>query len=314
MGNTMIDSERHVRGRVPETVQRATNALLFFVPTAIWGTTWLVIKFQLGTVAPEVSVAWRFALASLLLLGGCGLRRVSLRFGLAEHAALVALGVVLFGVNYVLVYRAETILTSGLVAVLFAFIVFWNLAGERLFFRTRIPGAVIVAAGVGVLGVTLLFWPEVTGIRGDPRALAGVAFALSGSLASSAGNLLSQRIFSERIAVMPGTAYAMGYSAVALLGWCLLRGVPVAFDPRPAYLLSLVYLAVFGSIGAFVTYLTLVQRAGSGRAGYTAAVIPVVAMLASTIFEGYRWSLTATLGMAMVLAGNVVVLRTRARR
>ena len=292
----------------------ASTLLLFVVPTVIWGTTWLVIKFQLGTVAPEVSVAWRFALASVLLLGWCALRRLPLRYRPADHLSLAALGLVLFGVNYVLVYRAEVILTSGLVAVLFSFIVFWNLLGDRLLFGTPIPGTVSIGAFLGVLGVALLFWPEVTSVRGDAHLLAGVAFALVGSMASSSGNLLSQRIFSRRIALLPGTGFAMGYAAAMLLGWCAARGVPLTFDLRAPYVLSLVYLAVLGSIAAFVTYLTLVQRIGSGRAGYTAAVIPAVAMLASTLFEHYRWTAAAIGGMALVLAGTLLVLRGKARR
>ncbi len=292
----------------------ASVLVLFAVPTVIWGTTWLVIKFQLGAVAPEVSVAWRFGLASILLLAWCALRRVPLRLRPADHLALAALGVVQFGVNYVLVYWAELTLTSGLVAVLFSFIVFWNLLGERLLFGTPIPPAVSVGAVVGVLGVALLFWPEVTSVHGDARVLAGAAFAVAGTLASSTGNLLSQRLFAARVSVLAGTAYAMGYASLLTLAWCLARGVPLTFDPRAPYVLSLAYLAVLGSIVAFASYLTLVQRVGSGRAGYSSAVIPAVAMLASTAFEGYRWSVPSLAGMALVVAGSVLVLRAKARR
>jgi drug/metabolite transporter (DMT)-like permease len=114
--------------------------------------------------------------------------------------------------------------------------------------------------------------------------------------------------------VLPGTGFAMGYAAAMLLAWCVARGVPLDFDPRAPYVLSLAYLAVLGSVAAFVSYLTLVQRIGSGRAGYTAAVIPAVAMLASTLFERYRWTAAAVAGMALVLAGTVLVLRAKAHR
>lgn len=292
----------------------ASTLLLFAVATVIWGTTWLVIKFQLGVVAPEVSVAWRFALASVLLLGWCVVRGLPLRFRPADHLSLAALGAVLFGVNYILVYWAETYLTSGLVAVLFSFIVFWNLLGDRLLFGTPIPGAVTVGAVLGVAGVALLFWPEVRSVRTDTRILAGAGFAVLGSLTASTGSLMSQRIFARRIPVVPGTAFGMGYAATMIVVWCVVRGVPLGFDARAPYLLSLAYLSVLGSVTAFVTYLTLVQRIGSGRAGYTAAVIPVVAMLASTVFEGYRWTASAVAGMALVLAGTFLVLRAKARR
>ena len=289
----------------------ASTLLLFALPSVIWGTTWLVIKFQLGVVEPEASVAWRFALAALLLLGWCLARGIPLRFAPREHAELVLLGFLLFGLNYVLVYRSEQHLTSGLVAVLFAFIVFWNLLGARLLFGTRAPRAVLLGAAIGVCGVALLFWPELASLRAGPGQGTGIALACLATLVASAGNLHSQRVFARGMAVVPATAWAMAYAALLLLGWCLARGVPLAFDARPAYVLSLLYLALFGSVIAFVSYLTLLRRIGSGRSGYTAAVIPVVAMLASTLFEGYHWTPAALGGMALVMAGTVLVLRAR---
>lgn len=297
----------------PPRAAGASSLLLFLLPSFIWGTTWLVIKFQLGVVAPEASVAWRFALASALLLVGCALRGVPLRFPAADHLRLALLGLLLFGLNYVLVYLAEGSLTSGLVAVLFSFIVFWNLLGARVFFGTPAPRAVVGGALLGVAGVCLLFWPEVASLRPGAGQALGVLYAVLGTLVASAGNLWSQRLFARGLGVVPATAWAMGYASLQVLAWCSLRGVPLAFDARPAYVLSLLYLALFGSVVAFVSYLTLLQRIGSGRSGYTAAVIPVVAMLASTLFEGYRWSGPALFGLGLVLAGTVLVLRAKER-
>jgi drug/metabolite transporter (DMT)-like permease len=166
---------------------------------------------------------------------------------------------------------------------------------------------------LGVGGVASLFWPEVTSLRAGAGHGWGVLYAATGTLVASAGNLWSQRLFARGVGVIPGTAWAMGYASLQVLGWCALRGVPLGFDPRPAYVLSLLYLALLGSVVAFVSYLTLLKRIGSGRAGYTAAVIPVVAMLASTLFEGYRWSGTGVAGLVLVLAGTVLVLRARER-
>ena len=86
------------------------------------------------------------------------------------------------------------------------------------------------------------------------------------------------------------------------------------FDGSTRYLLSLLYLALFGSVFAFVAYLTLLQRIGASRSGYTAAAIPVLAMLTSTVFEGYRWTAPAVVGLLLVLAGNVLVLRAKERK
>lgn len=291
----------------------ASDLLLFLVPTCIWGTTWLAIKFQLGVVPPEVSVAWRFGLASLLLLGWCAARGLPLRYPLRDQPAFVLLGLLLFGANYVLVYRSETYLTSGLVAVLSSLMVFWNLLGARIFFGTSAPRAVRGGALLGFAGVALLFWPEVSSLRpGGPAGQAtGMALALLSTLLASGGTLYSQRLFARGVPVLPATALGMGWSALAVTGWCALAGIPFAFDPRPGYVLSLAYLAAFGSVIAFASYLTLVGRIGAGRTGYMTVVIPAVAMAVSTVFEGYRWSPGALAGMALVIAGTVLVLRAR---
>lgn len=291
----------------------SSDVFLFFLASFIWGTTWLAIKFQLGVVAPEVSVAWRFALASLLLVAWCLLRGVPLRFSARDHARLALLGFLLFGLNYVLVYRAEQYLASGLVAVIFSFLVFWNLIGARVFFGTPAPPAVALGAVLGVAGVALLFWPEVTSLHAGTTQLRGLLLALVATLFASAGNLYSQRFFSTGLAVAPSIALAMGYAALAVMGWCAVTGVPFTFDARPGYVLSLAYLALFGSVVAFMAFLTLLKRIGAGRSGYTAAVIPLIAMLASTAFEGYRWSAAPVAGMLLVLGGTVLVLRAKER-
>ncbi len=296
----------------PAAHHASTDLLLFAVPCIIWGTTWLAIKFQLGRVAPELSVGLRFGLAALVIVGWCAIRGISLRVRLADHAWLLLLGILLFGLNYVLVYRSEQHLTSGLVAVLFALMVFFNLVGARLLFGTSFPRAVLAGAAMGVGGVALLFWPEVAAVRGGGRGV-GILEAVVATLLASGGNLLSQRLFARGIGVVPATGISMGYASLLVLGFCAATGVPWTFDPRPGYVLSLAYLALFGSVVAFVAFLTLVKRIGAGRSGYTAAVIPVVAMLASTLFEGYRWTTTALAGMSLVMAGTVLVLRVKAR-
>jgi drug/metabolite transporter (DMT)-like permease len=297
----------------PPNAGSRSDVFLFFLASFIWGTTWLAIKFQLGVVPPEVSVAWRFVLASLLLVAWCLLRGVPLRFTAHDHARLALLGFLLFGLNYVLVYRAEQHLASGLVAVVFSFLVFWNLIGARVFFGTPAPPAVVLGAVLGVAGVAVLFWPEVTSLQVDAGPLRGLLLALVATFFASAGNLYSQRLFGTGMAVAPSVAFAMGYASLSVMAWCAATGVPFTFDARPGYVLSLAYLALFGSVVAFMAFLTLLKRIGAGRSGYTAAVIPLIAMLASTAFEGYRWSAAPVAGMLLVLAGTVLVLRARER-
>ena len=296
---------------MPSTDRATASWLLFLVPTFIWSTTWLVIKFQLGAVAPDVSVAYRFALAAIILFGWCLLQRIPLGFDLRTHAGLAVLGMLLFGFNYVLVYVAERHLASGLVAVVFALIVVWNILGARLLLGSPTPSAVLVGSALGLLGVTLVFWPEVAGIGRGPQTGFGLSVAVLGSLLASSGNLVSQRLYARGVAVVPSTPWAMLYASAAVALSCVVRGIPFTFDASFPYLASLAYLSVFGSVIAFISYLTLLRRVGAGRAGYTNAVIPVLAMLVSTAFEGYRWTGLALAGTALVVAGNVLVLRGR---
>ena len=290
------------------------NWLLFLLPSTIWGTTWLVIKYQLGSVAPEVSVTWRFGLAGLLPLGWCAARGIRLRYPPRDHLAFALLGVLQFGLNYVLVYLSEQRLTSGLVAVLFVLSVLWNLLGARLLFGAREGAAVMTGAALGIVGVALVFLPELAGIRAAPGLVTGVAFAVAATLVVSAGGLWSQHLYGRGVEVVPSTAWAMLHAAPLVGASCVVRGIPFSFDPSPPYVASLLYLAVLGSVVAFVAYLTLLRRIGAGRSGYISAVIPVLAMVTSSLFEGYRWSTPALAGMALVVAGNVLVLREKARQ
>ena len=285
------------------------NWLLFLIPSVIWGSTWLVIKFQYGVVAPEVSVAYRFGLSAAILFAWCALRRESLRFPAGLHLSFALLGMLQFALNYVFVYLAEQYLTSGLVAVVFAMMVFWNLLGAHYLFRQVLSRRLLVGACCGLIGVALMFWPELAEVRGDMAQVKGLGFAVLGTLGASAGNLWSQRLYAQGLRVLPCTAWSMLYGTLSVALYCAVMRIPFNWDSSTAYLSSLAYLTVFGSVIAFVGYLTLLKRIGAGRSGYTSAAIPVLAMLISTIFEDYVWTAPAIAGMLLVLIGNVLVLR-----
>jgi drug/metabolite transporter (DMT)-like permease len=282
---------------------------LFIICSAVWGSTWLAIKYQLGVVAPELSVAYRFGLAAIALFAWCAATRRSLRFSAREHGYLAALGFMLFGLNYIGVYWAERFVTSGLVAVLFATIVFMNPAGMRLAFGTPLSARTLIAATLGVAGVALLFLPELDQATHGGSAGYGVAFALGATVIACGGNLIAMRNHKAGIPTFPATAWGMAYGAfiAALAG--SVRGVTWTFDTSPAYLLSLAYLSVFGSIIAFGAYLTLLKRVGGGPAAFVAVVTPVIALALSTLFEGYRWTWVAALGVVLAVAGNWLALR-----
>ena len=281
---------------------------LFLTATAVWGSTWLAIKYQLGVVAPEWSVAYRFALAAALLALWCVATGRSLRFSARNHFFLAALGVTLFGLNYICVYWAEHYVASGLVAVVFSTIVFMNPIGMRLAFDTPLSPPMLLAATLAVAGIARLFLPELTLARSGGAAGLGVAFALIGTVVASVGNLVAMRNHDAGIPTFSGTAWGMAYGALTAALAAIACGKPAAFDGSVPYLLSLAYLSVFGSIVAFGAYLTLLKRVGGGPSAFVGVSTPVIALALSTLFEGYHWTWIAVLGVVLAVIGNCIAL------
>ncbi len=286
---------------------------LYLITVLIWGTSWYAMELQLGVVALELSVVYRYLIAAGFLLLFCLATGRRLRFGRVAHGYMAAQGLLLFSLNYLLFYWAATYLVSGLLAVCFSTIVVMNIVNGALFFRQPVDPIVAVAALLGLGGLGLVFWPEIAGVELSHAAAFGLLLSLVATYAASLGNMISVRYKQLGIPVIESNALGMAYGALFTLLVVLVRGVPITFDPSPAYVGSLLYLALFGSVIGFGSYLTLVQRIGADRAAYTSVLFPVVALGMSTLLEGYRWSLPAACGVALVLAGNLLVL-ARPRR
>lgn len=288
-------------------------AALFLTATAIWGSTWLAIKFQLGVVSPEVSVSYRFALAALLLGIACAARGRSLAFPARTHGWMAAQGATFFGLNYIGVYIAERHVASGLVAVVFTTIVFMTPIGVRIAFGTPIAPRVVVGATLGVAGVAMLFLPELRGASDDMQTLLGIGYAFGATVIAAIGNLITMRLQRERVPVFTGTAWGMAYGALTAAAYAVVAGVAWTFDPRLPYVASLAYLVVLGSVVAFGAYLLLLRQVGPALASFVGVSSPVVAMLLSSLFEGYEWTGNAAVGVVLAIAGNVLALRGRQR-
>ena len=282
---------------------------LYAITTLIWGSTWLAITFQLGAVPPAVSIVWRFALSALILLGYALVRQLPLRFSLRDHLWMALQGFFMFGLSYVCVYVAEENLTSGLVAVVFSVIVFWNIIGMRLFFSASINPVTLFAASLGVAGVVMVFWSEIANFSTSVEQARGLMFALIGTVAASLGNMTALRNQKHTIPVIPQMGWAMAYGTILIATYAALSGDAFSFEWTFPYVASLLYLAVFGSVLAFGFYLTLIKRIGADRAGYIGAVVPVVALLLSTLFEDLRWQIPMVIGVMLCIAGNVLILR-----
>jgi len=285
---------------------------LYGVTVIVWGSSWLAVKHQVGVVAPEASLVYRFALAALVMMVLCVLRRERMRFELADHARMATIGLLLFCANFFFIYSGMETLTSGLASVAFSTVVGMNILIGAALFGEPIRPRVAAGAALGMAGIAVVFWPEVRAFDVESGTLRGLGLVLLGTASASLGMLSSARAQRRGLPVFQANAYGMVYGTLFLLALCLARGTPFDFDPRPAYVISLAYVTVFASVIGFWSYLTLVGRIGADRAAYASVLFPVVALALSTAFEGFVWSIHHVIGVAVVLAGNVLVL-TRGR-
>ncbi len=289
------------------------GATFYLLTVLIWGSTWFAIRFQLGTVDPSVSLVYRFGLAAVLLFTWCLVRRVSLRFTWREHAAMAAQGACLFSLNYLLFYWCTGLITSGLVAIIFSTVIVMNIFNGAIFLKKPIQGVVLLGALLGLTGITMVFWHEVAASRAvsdmaSQNVLKGLGIGLVATLFASLGNILSARNQACGIPVLQTNAIGMSYGAVVMLIYATLSGAPFTFEWTTAYVGSLLYLSVFGSIVAFGAYLTLVGRIGADRAAYATVLFPLVALVISSIFEDFTWTPIALMGIGLILIGNVIVV------
>src|SRR5688572_13770974 len=290
-----------------------SNLQLFVACVAIWGTTWLAITFQLGRVAPDVSVFYRFLLASLLVFAYCAWRKLPLRYSLRQHFWIALMGILMFGVSYVFVYYAEQHVVSGLVAVGYSASPLLGMLGMRAFFGTPMTRRVALGSVLGIVGIALVFWPELGSSQGPGSFSVGVTYTALAVLLSAFGSLVAHRNHEHHLPLWQSLAWGMLYGALFALAWAMAGGQALGFEPTALYVLSLVYLAVFGSVLAFASYLTLLKRIGAARSGYIGVMTPIVALVISAAFESFRWHALTWIGIAISVAGNVVILRGKAK-
>jgi len=291
-----------------------SNLFLYVVTVLIWGSTWLAIEFQLGVVAPEVSIVYRYASASVLLFGWCLMRGKALKFPLRAHVWFMLLGFFLFCLNYILTYRAQIHITSALSAIVFSSMVWMNILLAKALFGVRASRSVQGGAIIGICGIVVLFAPQIGELSLTDTVLYGSVLAGLGAFSASCGNMVSQKAQALKLPIVQSNAWGMFYGATITTVYTLFQGHEFTFDPSPGYVISLGYLSIFGSIIAFGAYLTLLGRIGAHKAGYAMVLFPVVALILSTLFEGLRIDASIIVGTFLVLAGNLAVLKGTPRK
>ena len=291
-----------------------SNSFLYLVTVLIWGSTWIAIEFQLGEVAPEVSIVYRYVMASFLLFLYCKINRLRLIFDLKYHVWFALMGLFMFCLNYILAYRAQIYITSALSAIAFSAMLWMNIINARLWFGVRSSARVILGAIIGIVGIVVLFGPQISEVSLSDSVLFGSMLALLGALLASFGNMASQMAQRYKLPVIQSNAWSMLYGSVFTAILALFAGHAFTFEWTADYVISLIYLAVFGSVIAFGAYLTLLGRIGAHRAGYATVMFPVVAVVISIVFEGLALDGFIVLGFLLVLAGNLLVLTDHRKR
>lgn len=281
---------------------------LYAVMVFGWSTSWIMLKQQLGVVAPEVSLFWRYLAAALLMFGLSAVLRQRLCFAVHDHVRFLALGLCLFSANFLLFYYAGSYGASGLLAVVFSTASLIIVLMVALISRQMPKWMHLLAAVIGISGVLLLYLPE---LRASETALVSLGLCLAGTLFFSTGNLVSAATQRAGLPVMGASTWGMAYGTGLLGLFALANGSPFIIEFTPVYLLSLAWLVVISSVITFACYLTLVGRIGPGRAGYATVMFPAFALLISTAFESYQWSIFALFGLALVVTGNIIMVRSR---
>jgi len=286
------------------------NALLYFVVLLAWGSSWFAISFQLGDVAPQVSIVWRFLLASIILFIWCYLRGLKLLFPWRDHLSWLLLGFFLFCVNYICAYFGTFYLASGLVCLIFSTLTLFTVFNGFIFFKKPIRLPILIGAVVGMAGLSIIFSNEISSADWslDSGVIKGFLWMLLATFFASIGMLLSGQFQARKMPLVQSNAFSMLYGSLILVFYIAVSDISFSFNTSYSYVISLVYLALIASVIGFGFYLKLVGNIGADKASYVNIFTPTIALLLSTLFENYEWSWVGLIGVLLIIIGNIIVL------
>ncbi len=290
------------------------SLLLFALCSIIWGTTWFVIKFQIDSTSPVVAVFYRYLLATLFMFAiNFIFIKKSLRYPWANHKFFMLQGLFNFCLNYILTYTSEKYINSGLVALTFTSLIYFNMAGMKIFFKKRITVNVFIGAVLGCCGITALFWREISDVNLGAMSLYGILIGLVATFFASLGNMFATYNHHQKIPVMTFNAFGMLYGTCFSFLFALLTKENFSFPMTSSFISSLVYLSLFGTVIAFWAYQTLVGELRAEKAAYTSIISPVIAVFVSNYFEKVPFTRELILGMFLCFLGNYFALKKNSR-
>jgi drug/metabolite transporter (DMT)-like permease len=290
------------------------NFILFIVTLFCWSPTWYLIKFQFGVVDPLISIFYRFFIASIIVFIFLILSKKKMSFNLHQHLSFLLLGVTLFSLNYIFFYLANTYLISGIVTIAFSTILIMNILGERIYFKIKSSKETLFAAGFGIVGILIIFGNELLNFKLEDKTHIGIILSFIATFWASTGNLVHQKNSKDKIPFIQSIAYGMLYGSLFTLIVAKFRGAEIIFDNSISYILSFLYLSIIGSVVAFYLYLKLLDNIGSARAGYIGVIMPIIALIISTIFEGLEWTNNLIFGLPVLIFGCVLILNQKSKK
>ncbi len=289
------------------------NAILYFIVLLAWGSSWFAISFQLGDVAPQVSIAWRFLLASFMLFIWCYARGLKLSFSWRAHSSWLLLGFFLFCVNYICAYFGTFYLASGLVCLIFSTLTLFTVFNGFIFFKKPIRLPILFGAIVGILGLSIIFSNEISNTDWSLESgiVKGFLWMLLATFFASIGMLLSGQMQARKMPLVQSNAFSMLYGSLIIVTYVSVSDIGFSFSTSYSYVISLIYLSLVASVIGFGVYLKLVGNIGADKASYVNIFTPTIALFLSTLFENYQWSWTGLVGVALIIIGNIIVLYTK---
>ena len=283
------------------------NVLLYALVVVIWGTTWIAITLQQQSeISTTVAVFWRFFISAIVLFAFVVMSRKLQKLATQDHLFCMLQACCIFGFNFVCFYYAVQYISSGLEAVIFSMAVIFNTINAKVFFAQQISSRFYPAALFGLFGIIALFWHDVMGTALNSNTLIGIGLCILGTYGFSLGNMISTRHQKHELDIFTTNAYAMLYGSLlmALISWFKHDNFFPSMSGSSVS--ALLYLAIFGSVIGFTAYFYLVGRIGAGKAAYSTLLFPLVALVISTIWEGYHWQMNAVIGVILILCGNAI--------
>ena len=291
------------------------NVFLYFIVLLAWGSSWFAISFQLGDVAPQVSIVWRFLLASLILFIWCFARGLKLSYSWREHINWLLLGFFLFCINYICAYFGTSYLTTGVVCLIFSTLTLFTVFNGFIFFKKPIRLPILFGAIVGIAGLSIIFSNEISSADWsfDSEIVKGFLWMLLATFFASIGMLLSGQMQARKIPLIQSNAFSMLYGSIILIVYILFSDISFSFSTSYSYITSLIYLSLIASVIGFGVYLKLVGNIGADKASYVNIFTPTIALVLSTLFENYVWSWAGLIGVILIIFGNIIVLYAKPR-